>query len=769
MKNIWLLAKSNLRKSKGQTFSMFLLIMIISMLLNVGLVMFLGIGDFFNKRAEELSTAHFVAFLPENEPLEKHLDFLGGYPQVYETESGKILLGQGGFYIGNELAEGMSAFAWETTGQQMNPLTLIGESLPLTENAIYIPHFIFLGQGYSLGDDFRINFLETEFVFTVAGSTEETMFGSNTYRIWRFYISEQKYAEIEANFPESEHTLLSARMTDGWAALNAAYIAEFRGITAAHYDYFHNRVMIPMIPALLIVALAFILLIVSSIVIRFRISNDIEEGMVNIGVLKAVGYLSSQIIWSIITQFGLIAFIGGVVGILPSFIVLPIIINLLIEPILGLPWNPEFHSLIFISALTTILVMVLLFAWVTSRRITKLHPIIALRGGITTHSFKKNLLPLDKTRGPLQFLLASKQLLQNKKQAIMLTIIISGLTFSTIVALTMHYNVNVNMDAFVHTVIGDVPDVHIRLNDVEDDHEFREWAVNRPEVISVFGRGVSMVEVEDYIVQMIITEDFAYFSGYSLLNGRYPILDSEIVLDSITLYTMGKSVGDWVTVRGTEYEQEYIITGVVQLMGTFVGMINLDGVRRIEPDYAFTDLGMYITGERAETAAFIEIIKAEKGDLLARISSLHGFINNILGTMGNLFAAFGAAVLFVVASVVVLVLYLIIKTMIVRRKRELGIQKALGFTTFQLMNQIALNLTPIIIIGVIVGGLGGYLGFNTIFIAIVSGMGIASADLPVPINWVIGVSVGLVMLSYTVSMLIAWKIRKISAYLLVTE
>jgi putative ABC transport system permease protein len=85
------------------------------------------------------------------------------------------------------------------------------------------------------------------------------------------------------------------------------------------------------------------------------------------------------------------------------------------------------------------------------------------------------------------------------------------------------------------------------------------------------------------------------------------------------------------------------------------------------------------------------------------------------------------------------------------------------------MNQITLNLTPIIIFGTVLGAIGGYIGFNPMFITLMRGMGVAQANLPVPINWIVMVTVGLVLLAYAVSMLIAWRIRKISAYALVSD
>jgi putative ABC transport system permease protein len=112
---------------------------------------------------------------------------------------------------------------------------------------------------------------------------------------------------------------------------------------------------------------------------------------------------------------------------------------------------------------------------------------------------------------------------------------------------------------------------------------------------------------------------------------------------------------------------------------------------------------------------------------------------------------------------------MVIKTSILRRKRELGIQKAVGFTTFQLMNQIALNMTPVILLGVVIGAVGGYFGFNPILVVLIRSMGIVQMKLPVPLDWTILVCIALTALAYVVSMLVAWRIRKISAYSLVNE
>jgi putative ABC transport system permease protein len=116
-----------------------------------------------------------------------------------------------------------------------------------------------------------------------------------------------------------------------------------------------------------------------------------------------------------------------------------------------------------------------------------------------------------------------------------------------------------------------------------------------------------------------------------------------------------------------------------------------------------------------------------------------------------------------------MMLYLMLKTVILRRRKELGIQKAVGFTTFRLMNQFALNFIPVVTLGVAAGGLTGAFGFNSLFMATVRGMGIMTASMPTPVGMTIIVCIGLVVIAYFFAMLISWRIRKISAYALVSE
>jgi putative ABC transport system permease protein len=107
--------------------------------------------------------------------------------------------------------------------------------------------------------------------------------------------------------------------------------------------------------------------------------------------------------------------------------------------------------------------------------------------------------------------------------------------------------------------------------------------------------------------------------------------------------------------------------------------------------------------------------------------------------------------------------------MILNRSRDFGIQKALGFTTGQLMVQVALNYTPIVLVVVTVGCLAGFYGFNPLFTMLVHSAGIMSANMPPALLHTICTSLGLTVFAFAMSMLMSWRIRTISPYEMVTN
>ena len=118
---------------------------------------------------------------------------------------------------------------------------------------------------------------------------------------------------------------------------------------------------------------------------------------------------------------------------------------------------------------------------------------------------------------------------------------------------------------------------------------------------------------------------------------------------------------------------------------------------------------------------------------------------------------------------VVLVLYMVIKSMLTRRRGEFGIYKALGYTDRQLMEQIAISFLPASVGGTLAGSLAACLSVNRMASLLFEQLGISEMNFVVEPWLNLLMAFALVVFAFAVSMVLAGKIRGITVYGLLTE
>lgn len=545
--------------------------------------------------------------------------------------------------------------------------------------------------------------------------------------------------------------------------------AEIFQPTVSYESVKYMRTLIPTIMSLVIVAVAAILAIVILIVVRFRIVTSISENMTNYGALKAVGYVNAQLVASIVLQFAVIAAAAALTGVLASGLIMPTIITML-ESQSAIVWQPGIDLNLAAIATATIIALVALCSYLVARQINKLHPLIALRFGTETHNFKKNSAPLNKTPGSLTFVLALKQILQNKRQAVIIVFIVASVSFAATAAMSIYYNIGIENDYFVRLIAGEKPDAGFLLRDSDDTSAVLRRLQARPDVRKAFEYQSASLLAADYDVIAFVTRDFSQLEGTLLYSGRYPEHANEVALGGVMSETTGIKIGDRITVQYGDTEKQFLVVGLIQFMeNNGISMVmTYDGIRTLNSDFAFYQLYVYLT-EGTDTSQFIDQVKRNEGDIFTNTVDMAELIDAQFSQFGAIFGALAWAVLAITTIVIALVLYMVIKTMILNRSRDFGIQKALGFTTSQLMVQVALNYTPIVLVGVTLGCLAGFYGFNPLFTMLVHSAGIMSANMPPALLHTIGTGLGLTAFAFAMSMLMSWRIRTISPYEMVTN
>lgn len=775
------LAMANIKTGKSAVFSLFVLIFIAALLLNIGTTVMSKMSTFYEDKVEELHDAHVSIVMKSANYKQPYGDFLKSYSGVKETETEQMILlptatirfDKSEFSIRTAL---LNADAERTVA----PLKLIEESASDKGEGIYIPYGLKVRNGYQLGDNFTLTYQNKKYSYRVTGFFESTLMGTSKLAMLKFYLPDAAYRQLSEELgPAADGTLISAIFTDSEqsGALLSDYNNQFPQSNEAVDPSFwgadmqtaeSSSALIVNIVAMILVAFAVMIVLMSLTVIKFRISYSIDDGMVNIGVLKAVGYTSLQIHTSIVLQFMLIAVAASVTGAAVSYAVMPAFGGV-ISSLAGLLWTGDAHMGTDLASVLIVTLLVLVVALLSSMRIHKLSPVAALRGGIMTHNFRRNLLPLDKAKGGLQFVLACKTMLANSRQNLMIGSIIVAITFASVFSVVLYYNIAEDKTAFFQMLGAETPNVGIQVEPGKDSEQLLMQIQQMT--------GVEKANILDYITTTIdgqlvntdFSDDYGKLENKSVYEGRYPQFDNEIVVTGGLARLLGKNIGDTIKVGVGGASHPFLITGLNQSFnaGRNGASLTMAGVHHLIPDHKGMSINVYLEG--VNKSDFIRDVEAEYGSMIQTITDVDESLES--GTRVYISAVFAVMVviLAITVLVVVLILYLVIKMTILKRKRELGILIATGYTTFQLMTQIALSFVPIVIAGVIVGGVLGSLYTNSVLELLLSDAGISNVQFIIHVPLIVTLCIAIIVLVYLVSMLVSRRIKRITAYGLITE
>jgi putative ABC transport system permease protein len=770
---------SNIRKRKSAAFTLMALILLSVMLLHIGLSVSLRLGSFQEKKIEELQVPDLISYYKEREVAAKLQATVRDYPATtyWETEQA-LMIEEGKVKYGDADTMAGILFLHKDAPRRLSPI----EAEPPQSKAdhlIYLPYMFELSGGYKAGDVFTIQAKGQTFSFEVGGFFEEALLGTFTNGAVKVYVNDAAYTLLGKELGEQErYQLLSAWLKDTGQSVNklSQIFSEELALSddSGTYSVMEaasamegNRFLVNMLAAILVV---FSLLIVGIvlIVMRFQILVQIEDYMVNIGVLKANGYTSLQIRCSILLQYLIVGLAAAVPSLAVSGLVMPFAGNM-ISSSLGLLWPSSFDYWSALASLVTILGLVLVVALMSSRRIRVITPITALQSGLQTHNFKRNPLPLESSRLPVQLTLGLKSLFRQTKQNVMLSMIVGGLTFASVFGIILHYNMSRDNTEVIKLVGVERSSVKVALKQgkIVPEHYSELLSMEGVEKLTLLD---SMnATIQDNVVLLQVSDDFSKLGTQTVYSGRHPLYDNEISLSGIVAKRIGKSIGDEIPVIVNGTTMNYLITGLSQQISQLgmVASMTDKGYLKLMPDYTAKSLNLYLE-KGMDPADFVAKLEARYPGEWSTLN-MEEWLESTLKTFTSAISTITWTINVVTVFVVSLILYLVIKTLVVRRKREFGILKGIGYTSFQLMTQTTLSLLPVITGGVLVGSLLGYFYSDSLFVMLLSSLGIYNVEFSVSLPQILMLCLCLIVVSCVVSMLVSRRIRKISVYSLITE
>lgn len=771
------LAWSNIQKRKSATITLFVLIMIAVLLLNIGLTVGLKLNSFQREKMMELKTPEISAYFAKDDHLKEYEELVDSYPytESWETEAA-ILLADATMKVGETDTSMAMIILNADTPRTMG---LFKTTTPLESrdpNLIYLPYLFHVGSGYELGDTISFVYENQVFSYIVGGFIEEPLFGTLTNGALKAFLNDEGYKQLEKRLgSEAQYNFLSVNLNDPSKDEKLEQMLSERifasgsqfQVMRAEVGLEGNRVFVNILAAILI-AFALIMVLISLLVIRFQILGHIEDNLTNIGVLKANGYTSWQIKNSLLLQFVSVSIIAAIPGVVLAGLCMPLVGNLISSSI-GLLWPVSFEGFSAVLSLSIISGLVALVTYLSSRRIRYITPIAALQSGIHTHNFKRNYIPLESSRLNLQFSLSLKALLRQMKQNMMIILIVAGLTFSSIFCSILNFNFNGDTSAVIRLVGIEQSDfILMPKNGNLQQGIFTELeAMPGVQKLTVLDNMVASIKDINFLLQ--VSDDYNNLETQTIYKGREPIYDNEIVLSGVIAKLENTEIGDEIPITFNGVTNNYLITGLSQQISQLgkVASITGDGMRRLQPEYTSQSVNVYLK-EGKDSQAFVKELEARYPGQW-RITNIREAIDSTLSTFTTAVTSITAVITAVTIIVVSLILYLVIKTLIMKRKREFGILKSMGYTTFNLMTQITFSLFPVIGMGVAIGSIGGYFFSDSAFVLLLSSLGIYNGQLAVHLPQVLLLCAAILAVSYVVSMLVARRIRKVSVYDLIVD
>ena len=518
-----------------------------------------------------------------------------------------------------------------------------------------------------------------------------------------------------------------------------------------------------------------IIMAICFIMIIFTINNNIERDIRNIGALRAVGYTVAQIRTAFCAEFLMIGSIGTVIGIALAYLAFPIMDENVVRQISGMVWEKRFYPEYTFGIIAAFLLVIGVMVFLSTGKIRKLQPVTALRFGLQANSFKKNHLPLSETKGNLNILLALKSSLQAAAQNMIIFGIITAVAFVTIFSGILFYNTKIDMNNFQRILQGDSPDAYVFLDKMSQE-EVQE-VVN--EIAAMEGvteayclgsiDGTALANGNESTLLYTDNPEYVYCGVYE---GEMVKEDNEAVLGSITAEKAGVTVGDEVEIKVGDKTERFLVTGLQQAVyGLGERIYITDGAaKKLGVDVNYDYIRVRVEDQSVEGVdRFLEDVKQKLGSRCT--DTENHFKTSRSSDNVPVYAVSLVVMVIVVFNIIVIlvVIRLLMKSIFVKKEKEFGIKKAVGFTSSQLRLQLALSLIPTCLTASIVGAVLGHILMNPLFALIFRSFGVMKADLIMkPILILITVTAVSVMV-FGFSYILSGRMKRVSAYNLIQE
>lgn len=769
MNHILTLTKNSFKKNLKTLLSFSIILLLSSMLFSSALTIKNNFSKEYDKSFNELNTANTFFTIPKIEYNSNILENIKNIDCVNDVATRKGIKLTIPVKMQDTTQDQETIFYDLADNGKISKYDVVERSSSHQSNYIYLSNYTYINSTLKLNENFTFKYADKNYSFPVTGIIHEIQYGNYSSEILGQFLSSSAYNQLLKNNETKEVVTILVKSVDSYKAYQKiSKLLNDQQITILNRNYDeqskNSRLAIPNILVTILSVFSFVILIISLLVSKFKIENSIDEDMSNLGVLKALGYTSKEIMFASVLPYILSTLLFSIIGVSLSYLITPILANI-IEIQTGFIWQVKVD---FFSNSIVIIVNILLvtiFTVFAIRKIKRLNPINAIRG-IEENKVVKNHFEIDKTKVGIGFNLALKNYSNSKSQNRLLGIVLFFITFVASFVGILFYNVNLYPKNFVDTLVEEYPNVAMLTS---SDIKVATSKMNGVKSVIYYDENGS-VTYKDNLIKVFVADDFKNIQNDICYEGKNPQSENEIAIGSKIKEQYNLKLNDYLEISKNENYKKYKVVGFIQSVNNSgeVFELTLAGYKKLDVTYSPRTLYVYLNN-RVSAEEFIKEAEHNLGENIVTTINYDKSMEAAMDMYISLVSIICVVILVITILLIYLILYVLISSIITKKRQELGILKSLGYQNRQLILELVGGFLPSTIVGTVCGLLISKLSIPSIYKFLFKAVGAYKISFNYPITIFLIVTVLVMTSTFLIASLIAKKIKRISVYSLIKE
>lgn len=516
------------------------------------------VPDFFTVALSDGKNDTVDDYLAENDYLseyEKINAFDIGNDQISivtsaQGQEGRKYERDGLLYLGTVPGNFLKVFDWDGDGLELKPGEIALNKPDAESNQL------------GIGDKVKIKVGEVEQEFTVAAIIKDAVFGNQMIGTKRHIICEEDFRNYEGQDGLVYNGIYCVNYKYG---NKKAFMDEWKKqgfglVVSVEKEAVKTCYLMDMLVAGVFIVVSVCLILIAFLVLRFTIVFTLQEDYKEIGIMKAIGMRDMGIKGIYLIKYLMISLVGAAMGFCFSFpfgdmLLKQAIVNIVVE-------RADQNIGVNIVCAAAIVVIVLFFCYGSTDRLKKFSAMDAIRNGSNGERYGgKNRLRLGKRkRMEPHFYMALNDIVSGFKRFSILaatfcigTLLIllplsaiSTLKGDSVVSLFSYSPSDAYIDNGKLSTYLQQENMDLLLRDMEDmEKKMAEHGMEgRTGADIIYVIPCHAGNPEDIYAYNISQAVGSWERHYTLLEGREPELENELVITELTAKEMGVSIGD---------------------------------------------------------------------------------------------------------------------------------------------------------------------------------------------------------------------------------